>query len=89
MSAWFWAGIESKYPLCCILFFCNVWVPIRQEHRMFSGRPECYDYHSNAGYIQCPECIIKKLINFKRLFCNPYFLNLNGDLKEYWEFNHD
>jgi len=83
MNQSFWVGIKSKYPLCCILFFCDVWVPLRLEHRMFSGRPECYDYHSNAGFIQCPECIIKKLIDFKHVFSNSDFLNLKNDLKEY------
>ena len=65
MSGWFWAGIESEFPLCCILFFCDFWVPVRQAHRMFSGRPECYDYRTNTGRVQCPECIIKMLENMR------------------------
>lgn len=54
----FWDGIESGYPLCCIIFFCDVWCPLRIWKRMFHGRPECYDWNTHAGYIQCPECIV-------------------------------
>jgi len=57
----FWDGIESGFPLCCIIFFCDVWNPIRESHRMFHGRPECYDWSCHVGYIQCPECIIKEI----------------------------
>jgi len=57
----FWKGIESKYPLCCIIFFCDVWSVLKREHVMFSGRPECYDYFSFGDYIHCPKCAIKKL----------------------------
>ncbi len=57
----FWTGIESGYPLCCIIFFCDVWNPLRESHRMFHGKPECYDWNHNVGYIQCPECIIKEI----------------------------
>ena len=60
----FWAGIESGYPLCCIIFFCDVWINMRREHRMFHGKPECSDYtFKDAGFIMCPECIIKALSN--------------------------
>ena len=57
----FWDGIESGFPLCCIIFFCDVWCPLRESHKMFHGRPECYDWKSNVGHIQCPECIISGL----------------------------
>jgi len=57
--SYFWAGIESGYPLCCIIFFCDVWTSLRESHRMFSGRPECYDYRTLVNFIQCPECIVK------------------------------
>lgn len=57
----FWCGIESGFPLCCIDFFINFWVPVREKKIMFAGRPECYDWKSNTGYVQCPECIIKGL----------------------------
>lgn len=63
----FWAGIESGYPLCCIIFFCDVWCNVRSENRMFHGRPECYDWNTNAGYIQCPDCIIKENTAFIQL----------------------
>ena len=55
----FWCGIESGFPLCCIDFYINFWNPIRASKRMFSGRPECYDWKSNVGHVQCPDCIIK------------------------------
>jgi len=57
----FWNGIESDIPICCIIFFCAVWEPLRQSHKMFHGRPECYDWRTGVGYIQCPDCIIKEV----------------------------
>ena len=56
----FWRGIKFGYPLCCIDFFINFWCPVRSAHIMFHGRPECYDWQCD-GYVQCPECIIKRL----------------------------
>jgi len=57
----FWDGIESGFPLCCIDFYINFWCPVRFEHRMFHGRPECYDWKCNVGYVQCPDCIINRI----------------------------
>ena len=56
----FWCGLESGYPICCVDFFINVWSILRREKRMFSGRPECYDYNSKADYVQCPDCIVRE-----------------------------
>lgn len=56
----FWKGIRSGYPLCCVIFFCDVWCKLRESKKMFSGR-ECHNYNSNAGFIQCPECICREL----------------------------
>ena len=58
----FWFGIESGYPLCCVIFFCDVWCPIRAEHRMFHGKSECYDCRNNkVQYVQCPDCIVESV----------------------------
>ena len=55
----FWAGIESGFPLCCILFFCDTWYRLRYS----SGKPlekELWrNWDTNVNYVQCPECIIK------------------------------
>jgi hypothetical protein len=61
MNQDFWDGIESNFPLCCIIFYMDFWNP-----KMFSGRPECYDWqlnlsNTNVDRVMCPECIIKKL----------------------------
>ena len=63
----FWRGMESKFPLCCIDFFINFWCPVRKSKKMFSGRPEVYEYEieNDVGHVQCPECIIKQLENHK------------------------
>ena len=58
----FWAGIKSKYPLCCIIFFCDFWCEVKTKHLMFHGRPECYDYNTHVGYVQCPECVVRYLL---------------------------
>jgi len=58
----FWCGIESRFPLCCIIFYCDVWLPLRDSGRMFSGRPECYDWIcKKIGYIECQDCVINRL----------------------------
>lgn len=56
----FWDGIESGFPLCCILFFCTPWTKLRESKRMFSYN-ESFDWKGSVGvgYVQCPECIIK------------------------------
>lgn len=56
----FWFGIISKFPLCCILWFCDVWNvydPSKKVH--FDS-----DYKSWSqciGYVQCPSCMVKRL----------------------------
>jgi len=57
----FWEGIESGFPLCCIIFFCYFWNPVKESHKMFHGRPDCYDWYSNGKYVMCPECVIKEI----------------------------
>lgn len=56
-SYMFWHGIVSGYPLCCILYFCDVWYNFRKEKRMFSGK-EAKDWDFNMGYVLCPNCAI-------------------------------
>lgn len=56
-----WNGINSGYPLCCIIFFCNFWNSVRSKHIMFHKRPECYDYYHGDDFVRCPECVVKIL----------------------------
>jgi len=57
----FWDGIESGFPLCCILFFCDPWYRLRY----IKGKPLAYDLWGNwvtrKHYVQCPECVIKEV----------------------------
>ncbi len=57
----FWQGIEPNYLICCIIFFCDVRCVLKREHRMFSGRLECYGFFSFRDYVYCSKCAIKKL----------------------------
>ncbi len=63
MKSDFWCGVESGFPLCCIDFFINFWCPVRFEHKMFHGRPECYDWGDGAGHVECSDCLIKRIKN--------------------------
>ncbi len=49
---WFWHGVESDFPVCCIFFFMNVWSDF-----------DC-DVKDNwtsdrDGYIPCPDCLVR------------------------------
>ena len=57
----FWRGIRFGYPTCCIDFFINFWKPVRSKH-LILHLPECYDWKSGLGYIQCPECIVEEFV---------------------------
>ena len=52
----FWDGIESGFPVCCIIFYCDIWLGLRRRKMMFSYE-ESHDYDTGIGYVQCPECI--------------------------------
>ena len=55
---WLWEGIDSKFPLCCIFFFINVWT--KNEFRHGQVDDGCKNWYDNAdGYIRCPDCIAK------------------------------
>lgn len=56
-SHYFWNGIISGYPLCCILFFCDVWTGLRFSKKMFSGK-ECHDWDLRMNYVLCPDCAV-------------------------------
>lgn len=57
----FWSGIESEFPLCCILFFCDPWYRLRYEkNKPFEGNL-WWNWYTGTNYVQCPECTIKKV----------------------------
>jgi len=59
-SSNFWKGIKSGYPVCCIIFFCYFWLPVRRKKSMFCYN-ECVEYETYTDYLQCPACIVNCL----------------------------
>lgn len=60
--AYFYAGVEEGFPLCCIFFFQDIWCG---ENRKFF-REYCSTMHvltNNAGLIMCPNCVVKTMKN--------------------------
>ncbi len=55
-----WKGIESGYPLCCVFFFWCFWTDVRAKKLMFSYK-ESHDWSTNIGYIECPDCILRRV----------------------------
>jgi hypothetical protein len=52
----FLCGIHSDIPLCCVLFYCDVWYA--KLSLEFDFRCE-----NPIGYIMCPDCIVKFVEN--------------------------
>ncbi len=55
-----YAGVEEKFPLCCIFFFQDVW---SGENKKFF-KEYCSTMSiltNNAGLILCPDCVTKKV----------------------------
>lgn len=50
----FWYGISLGYPLCCILWFCDVW---DKEKGNIKDLMDNNNWKHNIGYIQCPNCV--------------------------------
>lgn len=49
---WFWHGVESEFPQCCIFFFMNVWHELDDDVRK--------SWRSNkVGYVPCPDCLTR------------------------------
>jgi len=53
----FWYGITSNYPLCCVIFFTDVWHDIQGEEIVLT-RNEKRKWDFDMGYILCPNCAI-------------------------------
>ena len=54
-DVFFWNGINSKFPLCCIFWFLSGW----QNYGFEKKKKEWFDY--GDGYIRCPECVARVL----------------------------
>jgi len=57
----FWQGICSEFPLCCILYFCDVVVPYDVTSFSTSDEWRKVKTGSDYPYVQCPECLSKNL----------------------------
>lgn len=57
----FWCGIKSKYPLCCIIFFCDTYQSLRYGKGKSLERNLWWNWYTGKGYVQCPDCIIEQL----------------------------
>jgi len=55
----FWSGIESGFPLCCVLFFCDTWYRLRYYKDKPLEKELWRNWRTGTYYVQCPECIIK------------------------------
>lgn len=53
----FWYGLISRFPLCCVLFFCDVWLDLRKKKTMFSYK-KSKDWKWGLGYVPCPVCAV-------------------------------
>lgn len=53
-SNWFYNGIKSGFPLCCIMWFMNCWHDMPEE--VASSWSSDRD-----GYIPCPKCMLDML----------------------------
>jgi len=62
----FWYGIESKFPICCIIYFCNFFLTNNFYSWITNEDYQKIDHENKwIGYIQCPNCIANSLENLK------------------------
>ena len=61
----FWKGIENGYPLCCILWFCNVQTNWGLQNDSLYERIYREEYDklnhcqgSTFNHAMCPDCLI-------------------------------
>lgn len=61
----FWKGIENKYPLCCILYFCNVQTNYGEQKDSLYERVyrEAYEKQNHCqaskfNRAMCPDCML-------------------------------
>ena len=54
-SNWFKHGVESDFPLCCIIWFMNCW------HEIPEDIVESWS-SDRDGYVPCPECLLRMLV---------------------------
>jgi len=54
-------GVESRYPLCCVLFFCGSWESLLKNIPEFK---EDMPIMENNERVMCPRCIMESLGDF-------------------------
>jgi hypothetical protein len=64
----FWKGLENKYPLCCILYFCNVQTNWGEQGDSLYERIYREAYESQSRYqgslfnhAMCIDCMVLAL----------------------------
>lgn len=59
---WFYQGLVCGFPVCCIIWFHDVWMPSVNE-KMGDDYADKFE----NGYIPCPECIVRMLEEKKKI----------------------
>jgi len=62
----FWTGIRHKIPTCCIIFYETVWLPSLKNQIAEYGKAMT-QLTNNEGVIMCPDCLVAKMTNMKKL----------------------
>lgn len=63
----FWVGLRCGYPLCCVLFFCDVWCDLYEIIYYENPKRFNWNWKHGIGHIQCPECIIGNMTHIPDL----------------------
>lgn len=75
----FIAGINSNIPLCCVLYWCYIWIfyNIPKENSLFKVTRETVKEY-NLPYFPCPKCCKKK-----------HFAQIKWDGKDDWDYYNE
>lgn len=57
-----WTGFRHKIPLCCILFYENVWFPVIRKS-IAEYAKTMTELTDNQGIILCPDCLVDAVKN--------------------------
>jgi len=58
---WFYQGLICKFPICCIIWFHDAWIPSLNDKI-----GDEYAEKIENGYIPCPDCIVRMIEEKKR-----------------------